>query len=69
MSGRVVGGVFTEWWRAAFPLEIIAKTCELTNMSISTKVQGARNNNPAMLFVTANATFAITLKENPAPQP
>ena len=41
--------------------EVIAESCRLTHINVSTQVQ--HHNNPATLYVNGNATFAITLKE------
>jgi hypothetical protein len=43
---------------------IIAKTCRLANLNISTQIQNYQNQNPIMLHVNGNANFVISLKDD-----
>jgi hypothetical protein len=45
---------------------IIAETCRLTNLNISTQLQRHNPQNPVMLYINGNATFAIGLKSGEA---
>ncbi len=45
----------------ALLMEIIAKTCRLTNLNINTQIQ--QHNNPPQLYINGNATFTISLKD------
>lgn len=42
----------------------IAKTCRLTNLNISTRVQNNNNRGPVKLQINGNATFSISLKDD-----
>ena len=42
---------------------VIAEACRLTNMNISTQIQNYNNQNPVMLYVSGNANFTISLKD------
>ncbi len=41
---------------------IIAETCRLTSLNVSTQIQRHNNQNPVMLHINGNANFAIGLK-------
>ncbi len=41
---------------------IIAETCRLTSLNVSTQIQRHNNQNPVMLYINGNANFAIGLK-------
>ncbi len=41
---------------------IIAETCRLTNLNVSTQIQRHNNQNPVMLYINGNANFAIGLQ-------
>ncbi len=41
---------------------IIAETCRLTNLNVSTQIQHHNNQNPVMLHINGNANFSIGLK-------
>jgi hypothetical protein len=43
---------------------IIAKTCRLANLNISTQIQNYQNQNPIMLHVNGSANFVISLKDD-----
>ena len=45
---------------------VIAETCRLTNLNISTQIQNYNNGQPVMLYVNANANFTISLKDEGA---
>ena len=45
----------------ALLMEIIAKTCRLTNLNINTQIQ--QHNTPPQLYINGNATFTIGLKD------
>ena len=42
---------------------VIAKSCRLTNINISTQIQHHNNQNP-MLYINSNANFTIELKDD-----
>ena len=44
--------------------EVIADTCRLTNLNISTQIQNYNNGQPIMLYINGNANFAVRMKEN-----
>ena len=41
---------------------IIAETCRLTSLNVSTQIQRHNNQNPVMLYINGNANFAIGRK-------
>ena len=41
---------------------IIAETCRLTSLNISTQLQRHNQQNPVMLYINGNASFSIGLK-------
>jgi hypothetical protein len=43
---------------------IIAKTCRLANLNISTQIQNYQNQSPIVLHVNGNANFVISLKDD-----
>ncbi len=46
----------------ALMLEVIAETCKLTNLNVSTQVQNYNNQAPMQIYINSSANFAITLK-------
>lgn len=46
----------------ALMLEVIAQTCKLTNLNVSTQIQNYNNQAPLQIYINSNANFAITLK-------
>ncbi len=46
--------------------EIIAKTCRLTNLNISTQIQQHNNPGLPLLYINGNANFTISLKDEAA---
>jgi len=47
----------------ALLMEIIAKTCRLTNLNINTQIQQHNNPGAPLLYINGNATFTISLKD------
>ena len=45
---------------------VIAEACRLTNMNVSTQIQNYNNQNPVTLYVSGNANFTISLKDEAA---
>jgi hypothetical protein len=43
---------------------VIAKTCRLTNLNISTQMQHQGNANSPILYINGNANFTISLKDD-----
>lgn len=43
---------------------IIAKTCRLTNLNVSTQIRRHNNRNPTMLNINGSAQFSIELKKS-----
>ena len=41
---------------------IIAETCRLTSLNVSTQIQHHNNQNPVMLYINGNANFSVGLK-------
>lgn len=41
---------------------IIAETCRLTSLNVSTQIQRHNQQNPVMLYINGNANFAVGLK-------
>ncbi len=50
----------------ALLMEIIAKTCRLTNLNINTQIQQHNNPGAPLLYINGNATFTISLKDEGA---
>lgn len=45
-------------------LRVIAETCRLTHLNVSSQMQNYGNQNQPMLYINGSATFAITLKDD-----
>jgi hypothetical protein len=45
---------------------VIADSCRLTNINVSTQIQNYNNGQPVMLYVNGNANFTISLKAESA---
>lgn len=43
---------------------VIAKTCRLTGLNVSSQIQNYNNQNPIMLNINGNANFAISLESD-----
>ena len=43
----------------------IAKTCRLTNLNVNTQIQQHHNVAQPLLYINGNATFTISLKDEP----
>ena len=41
---------------------IIAETCQLTSLNVSTQIQRHNQQNPVMLYINGNAIFSVGLK-------
>jgi hypothetical protein len=48
----------------AFLKAVIAKTCRLTSLNISTQIQQHNNPGAPLLYINGNATFTISLKDD-----
>jgi hypothetical protein len=46
---------------------VIAESCRLTNLNLSTQIQNHNNGQPLMLYVNASANFTIALKDDRRP--
>jgi len=46
---------------------VIAESCRLTNLNLSTQIQNYNNGQPLMLSVNANANFTVALKDDRRP--
>jgi hypothetical protein len=45
---------------------VIAESCRLTNINVTTQIQNYNNGQPVMLYVNGNANFTISLKAESA---
>ena len=43
---------------------IIAETCRLTSLNVSTQIQRHNQQNPVMLYINGNANFSVGLKSD-----
>ena len=43
--------------------EVVAETCRLTNLNVSTQIRQRHNNNPPTININGSARFSITLKK------